>query len=197
MAKALSTWDLNGGGPRGRRTRHAPRRGGRDARLAASVGYEKPAALSAGYNVRGDAYGGGLGRGARRLSSPLSFLRCTAQGACAGLLGVIGGMHLTGALPEQLRSIESIAALDVGGFGALGGSVLGAGLPGVIELVGAAALFLSAGRGLGRILGLMGFAAFIALQAQGVETGDIAERVRELAEVALGAAQRLIGPHAL
>ena len=137
--------------------------------------YGKPAAL------RG---GAGLG-----VFGPLNFMRSVGQGACAGLLSLIGSMHLLAAWPAENRSISGFLNTDATGVEGLVEASLAGGLPGLIEILGAAALFLSAGRGVGRLIGLMGFLAIVAAHVNGVtheelwgQAGAVLEYLAQTAE---------------
>ncbi len=147
--------------------------------------FTKPAALTTGRPIFGS----------------LNFLRSMAQGACAGLLSLLGVMHLTASLPEGEQSFAGLfnafgsvfasSALTEAGTLApgletnLAGAVeriLAGGMPGILELMGAAALFLNAGRGMARILGLLGFVAIVAAHANGVTHADLLDRLTSLAD---------------
>ena len=148
------------------------------AAMGGGVRQTKPAALGRGY--QSSAYG--TGGFASLALKPLGFARSVAQGACAGLLTLLGAIHLAGAVPEENRSLETITELGGGDLDSIFGAIAGGGLPGVVEIVGAIALFLNAGRGIGRVLGLLGFVAIAAAHAQGVEHAEMASTLLEFAE---------------
>ena len=124
--------------------------------------YDRPAALSAFGPVRS-------------IMNTFSFARNVGQGACAGLLTLLGSMHLAGAMPaEALAAGENrISAGLLDGFVETVFSA--AGLPGVLEIIGAIALFLAAGRGAGRIIGLLAFIGFATAYANGVNAEEFAD----------------------
>ncbi|GAB4519279.1 MAG: hypothetical protein Kow00133_04900 [Amphiplicatus sp.] len=122
-------------------------------------------------------------RGGRGLFAPALFLKDMAQGACAGLLTLLGAMHFS----EGLAATNGAAALAAdAGFSAkmdaLIERLLQGGGSGVIEIVGAMALFLSAGRGPARMLGLLGFVAITIAYANGVSEAEFAGLIEGLYE---------------
>ena len=83
-------------------------------------------------------------------------------------------LGFAGDIPQENRSVETITELNGGELESIFGAIAGGGFPGVIEIVGAIALFLNAGRGIGRVLGLLGFVAIAAAHTQGVEHAEMA-----------------------
>ncbi|MBB5519604.1 hypothetical protein [Amphiplicatus metriothermophilus] len=113
--------------------------------------------------------------------APVLFLKNLVQGACAGLLTLLGAMHFS----EGLAATNGAAALAAdAGFSAKMDAIierlLQGGGPGVIEILGAMALFLSAGRGPARMLGLLGFVAITLAYANGVSEADFVGLIEEL-----------------
>ena len=150
------------------------------AAMGGGVRPTKPAALGRGYQSSAYAKSGS----ASLALKPLGFARSVAQGACAGLLTLLGAIHLAGAIPQENRSVETIMELNGGELESIFGAIAGGGFPGVIEIVGAIALFLNAGRGIGRVLGLLGFVAIAAAHTQGVEHAEMASTLLSFAESA-------------
>ena len=117
------------------------------------------------------------------MAPPMRFTKDAFQGACAGLLTLAGSTQfsMSSLSPQSLASIglpplETIAMqLVAGNFTAL------------LQIVGAAALFLAAGRGFARVLGLLVFVAGATAYFNGVEAVDLVERTREIYQ-ALGPA---------
>ncbi|MEE2692699.1 MAG: hypothetical protein VX640_14280 [Pseudomonadota bacterium] len=113
-------------------------------------------------------------RVARRRSSPgaavfgpLGFLKDLAQGAGAGALTFLGAMKLSaGAAPLTLETVMH--------------RVMQGGAPGAIEIAGAAALFLSAGKGPGRVLGLLAFIVLVSVYANGAESAEVVAYIENL-----------------
>lgn len=154
-------------------------------------GFSKPAALTQGRPVFGS----------------LNFVRSMGQGACAGLLMLIGVMHITATLPTGEQSFAGLFAGLTGSFGSLlttpsfdqTGSleaglsgaienIMAGGAPGILEIMGAIALFLNAGRGMAKIIGLLGFVAIVAAHANGVTHAELLDRLTGLVEQAQGLA---------
>lgn len=108
-------------------------------------------------------------RGAAALAAaPAGFLIRAAQGAGAGVLTLLGAMRLVeGVGSDAVNTVMTNANIDnlVEGF-------LAAGAPGGAEIAAAVALFLNAGRGTGRVFGLLAFVAISAAFANGASHGD-------------------------
>lgn len=117
--------------------------------------------------------------------------RSIMQGACAGLLTLMGTLHLTEAWPLEQQSIEGLTQIDGTGVEGLIEASLAGGVPGLVEILGAIALFLSAGRGSGRLIGLMGFIAILVGHANGVTHDDLFEHAGELLEFVQNTAQKI------
>lgn len=122
-------------------------------------------------------------RSRRSLFTPALFLKNMAQGACAGLLTLLGAMNIS----EGVAATNGAAALAAdAGFSAKMDAIierlLQGGGPGVIEIVGAMALFLSAGRGPARIIGLLGFVAITIAYANGVSEAEFLNMIESLYE---------------
>lgn len=143
--------------------------------------WSKPAALSPGFDRAGH---GGL------IAGPVSFLRSIGQGACAGLLAMLGATHLIEAAPLWGKEGAAAEAVASGGLDGFIEAALAGGAPGALELVGAAALFLSAGRGPGKVIGLLAFVAIAWAHAQGVDHSQMIDALRSFAETALAAIER-------
>lgn len=114
--------------------------------------------------------------------APINFLRQIGQGACAGLLTFLGATHLIAWFNADETALASIANPGVTDFDGMIQGFAAGGLPGMIEIMGAAALFLNAGRGIGRVVGLMGFVALVMAHANGITHEDLLQDVIELAE---------------
>lgn len=105
------------------------------------------------------------------------------QGACAGLLSLLGVTHMTSA-PDGVARIHSEAAwLDT-----LWGSLSAGGIAGPMELLGGIALFFAARRSISRLIGLLAFVGFLVAYMKGYSlidmlnllssaTGGLAERL--------------------
>ncbi len=153
--------------------------------------YSKPDALRPGYRLSADAGAYAVGKSSGfAFGGPFGFLKNTLQGAAAGLLGLLGSIHLTGALPEDQRSIEDFSNLDAASVEGVAQALFASGAPGVLEIMGAVALFLNAGRGAGRMIGLVAFVAVAVFYANGMDAADFLERITELADYAQSFAQR-------
>lgn len=120
-----------------------------------------------------------------------NYGRAILQGACAGLLTLIGTLHLTEAWPLEQRSIDGISQLDGTGIEGLVEASLAGGVPGMVEVFGAIILFLSAGRGSGRLIGLLGFIAILVGHANGVTHDDLFQHAGELLEFVQNTAQKI------
>lgn len=105
------------------------------------------------------------------LAAMVKFGRNVGQGACAGLLTYVGAMHIAGSLgPDALAAAQSSwpAALRI-----LGQNFASNGFAAPVEIAAAATLFLSAGRGPARLLGLFGFIGFALAYAHGVDRAEM------------------------
>ena len=114
------------------------------------------------------------------LSGPLfgasGFCKDTMQGACAGILALLGGTHVTA------TSAPGVIAPG-GGFASLGGvleNLAAGGLTGPIELLGGIALFFAARRTIARTLGLLGFIAFIVAYVNGYQLPEMLSAASDL-----------------
>lgn len=117
------------------------------------------------------------------VTAPARFARDTTQGACAGMLTLAGATQLTASgFASDLALASGVPSLDT-----LGMQLVMGNFTGVLQILGAAALFLSAGRGLGRVLGLLVFVGAATAYFNGVAPGDILERSRDIVQ-ALGPA---------
>ena len=116
----------------------------------------------------------------------LGFCKDTVQGACAGLLSLLGATHiLTGSngVAGPVAGPESFAAV-LERFAA-------GGLAGPVELIGAVVLFLTARRTIARTLGLLLFIGFIAAYMRGYSVPDILTALSALLEGAAGALESI------
>jgi len=104
------------------------------------------------------------------------------QGACSGFLGMIGAMHMTSGTGEFATLSSEIDFLDT-----LWGSLVSNGLAGPIELIGGVTLFLAARRAMSRMIGLIGFIAFMVAYAQGYSISDMILAVSSILETVSGA----------
>lgn len=125
----------------------------------ASGRYSKPAALNPSFGI---ATGAG----------PVSFVRQLIQGACAGLLTLMAAGHIVAGVESGEIANLSNAGFDLSTLSLAFESYAEGGLPGALEVIGAAMLFLNAGRGAGRIVGLIGFVAVAVAHANGVGHDD-------------------------
>lgn len=123
--------------------------------------------------------------------APFNFIREMAQGACAGLLSLLGVMHLTDAAAPNPEALAALTTLDAANLSAITENLMDGGIPGIVEIIGAAVLFMNAGRGWAKILGLMGFVAILTAHANGVAHADILERVSELLDAAQSTVHRI------
>ena len=107
------------------------------------------------------------------------FCKDTAQGACAGLLSLLGASHMMGA---------SSAATSLGGVQSFSGlleRVASGGFAGPVELLGATVLFFTARRTIARTIGLLLFIGFMAAYVNGY---SLVEMLNALSELLRGAA---------
>ncbi|MEL7487758.1 MAG: hypothetical protein AAGJ87_11155 [Pseudomonadota bacterium] len=116
--------------------------------------------------------------------APINFIKNMGQGACAGLLTLLGAMHLTQGVSIDGAGLASLTSFDSATIDAVVEKLLAGGGPGVIEIIGAAALFMNAGRGWAKIWGLMGFVAIAVAHANGVDHAEFFEKVSEMYEFA-------------
>ena len=117
------------------------------------------------------------------LLAPFAFVKDMMQGACAGLLTLLGALHLTEGVDVDTAGLASIANFDIATFEMFTQKMLAGGAPGVVEIVGAAAIFLNAGKGWARIIGLMGFIAAAVAYTNGVDQTDFLQKTAELYDV--------------
>ncbi|MEM9706524.1 MAG: hypothetical protein AAF850_10670 [Pseudomonadota bacterium] len=121
-----------------------------------------------------DRYSGRMAR----LPAPVRFLKNVAQGACAGLLTFVGAYHLTHGAPAD--ATLTAGAMNPETWKLIADKILYSGAPGVVEIVGAAAMFFNAGAGWARILGLFGFIGLVVAHANGVTPEDAIPYMAEL-----------------
>ena len=123
-------------------------------------------------------HGGDFNRGGP-LGGLFGFCRDTAQGACAGLLSLLGATHMMNATGAGAPSVapQSLTGLLEG--------MAASGIAGPVELIGAAVLFFTARRTIARTLGLLLFVGFMAATANGY---SITEMLTLLSDVLKGAA---------
>ena len=100
--------------------------------------------------------------------APFNFARQILQGACAGLLTLLGATHLAASVEKGEVVFAPAAGFSAESFRLLLENYAAGGLPGALEIVGAAGLFLNAGRGAGRVIGLLGFVAIAVAHANGL-----------------------------
>ena len=140
------------------------------------------AGSGARYDVRPVENGGRYSIGG--LFAPFNFIRKMGQGACAGLLTLLGATHLAAAFPSEEQAVEGFSAVDGASLEAIVETMFQGGAPGVIEILGAIALFLNAGRGPARLLGLLSFVVIVAAHANGMDHSEMLEKAGELYELA-------------
>ena len=133
---------------------------------------------------------GGLGGGP--LSNGIGFCKDTLQGACGGLLTVLGATHMSAA---QTSLPITTAASNIGSItGVLQQLSVGA-LAGPLELLGGVALFLTARRTIARTLGVLVFIGYLAARVNGYELSEIltiaASFLAQASEVIYASAQQL------
>ena len=119
------------------------------------------------------------------LWAPIAFVKNAAQGACAGLLTFLGAMHMTVGFDAEHANGDALAALtniDAATLNSVAENLLDGGIPGVIEIIAAAVLFLNAGRGWAKVLGLLGFIAIAFAHANGVSHAEMFEQMTDLYE---------------
>lgn len=120
------------------------------------------------------------------LFAPFGFIKDITQGACAGLLTLLGALHLTEGVTVETAGLASIANFDAATLDMFTQKMLAGGAPGAIEIVGAAALFLNAGKGWARVIGLMGFIAAAVAYANGVDQAEFLQKTADLFEIIKG-----------
>ncbi|MEX0644065.1 MAG: hypothetical protein WD076_02060 [Parvularculaceae bacterium] len=106
------------------------------------------------------------------LFAPLGFIRNIAQGACAGLLTLLGAMHFIEGRSFSETTTAPLLAVETGSLQSIAQNLLAGGGPGVVEIIGAVVLFLSAGHGAGRMIGLLGFLALAIAHANGASQAE-------------------------
>lgn len=120
----------------------------------------------------------------RSITGGLGFFKNMAQGACAGLLTLLGATHLTGAMQVGAAKPELLAAsIDPTTLQGLAAVFLSGSIPGIMEIMGAIALFLNAGNGMGRIVGLLTFVAIAVAHANGVSPDEFLQSVTQVSDV--------------
>lgn len=98
----------------------------------------------------------------------LGFGKDLCQGACSGLLGLLGASHMTAGQSAFAPLGSSISWLE-----SLWQNLSATGLAGPVELLGGVVLFLAARRTIARTFGLLGFIAFIVAYANGYSIIDM------------------------
>ncbi len=104
----------------------------------------------------------------------------TAQGACAGLLSLLGASHIMGAS----SSVASVSGVQ--SFSGLLEQVASGGLAGPVELLGATVLFFTARRTIARTIGLLLFIGFMTAYANGYSMPEMLTALSELLKGAAG-----------
>lgn len=117
------------------------------------------------------------------MPAPFGFMKDTTQGACAGLLTLAGATQLAG---SPLGAVSS-ASLSGWSIDAVGAQLVMGNLTGVLQIIGAAALFITAGKGLARVFGMLLFVAAAVAYFNGVDLQDIVARSQNIYQ-ALGPA---------
>ncbi|MEL7491241.1 MAG: hypothetical protein AAGJ73_11030 [Pseudomonadota bacterium] len=125
------------------------------------------------------------------LLAPFNFIRNAAQGACAGLLTLLGAMHLTQGVEADSAGLASLTSIDAASLNTIVENMLDGGIPGMVEIIGAAVLFMNSGRGWAKILGLMGFVAIAAAHANGVTHAELLENITDLYETVQSTVHRV------
>ncbi|MEM6413367.1 MAG: hypothetical protein AAF720_01770 [Pseudomonadota bacterium] len=124
----------------------------------------------------------------------IAFFKNMGQGACAGLLTLLGATHLTGVIGSSEAHQQLLASsIDPTTLQGLTSSMLISGLPGILEIIGAATLFLNAGRGTGRIIGLLAFVAIAVAHANGVSHTEFIDTLTQATNFASRFATGLAG----
>ena len=136
------------------------------------------------FDTRSTGYRFGIDGGL--LGQLIGSVKDTCQGACAGFLGLLGTLHMSSESSGVSTLSSQIPFLDM-----LWASISANGLAGPIELLGGLALFLTARRVVSRMVGLLGFIAFIAAYAQGYSIGDMVLGLSAWLETASVALQSL------
>ena len=123
----------------------------------------------ASYDIQPDGergYGGPIG-------NIVGFAMDATRGACAGLLTLLGGIHMTGSVNAQQISMP--AGLEP--FAAMVQQFSMNGFSGPAELIGGIVLFLTARRAIARTLGILAFIGLLFAYSQGYSLVDIASYV--------------------
>jgi len=102
------------------------------------------------------------------LGGLLGFAKDSIQGACSGLLALLGATHLTNA-PAGFADLHSSVPLLDGVWE----SISAGGMAGPVEMLGGVALFLAARRAIARTCGLLLFIGFVFAYVQGYTLSDI------------------------
>ena len=115
------------------------------------------------------------GDGSAGIGGLFGFCRDGLQGACAGLLALLGATHMTSA-PAGFAELHSkVAWLD-----SIWSSLSASGLAGPVELLGGVALFFAARRTMARTVGLLAFIAYVTAYANGYSTADMLSVLAQL-----------------
>lgn len=130
----------------------------------------------AAYDVRPESESPGLG-------GIVGSCKDALQGACSGLLGLLGATHMTGA-PTGFAELHSEIAWIDGIWSAFSAG----GLAGPVELIGAVALFFAARRTVSRTIGLLLFVGFVTAYSNGYSASEM---LSALSDLLAGLAQRL------
>lgn len=123
----------------------------------------------------------------------IGFATDATRGACSGLLALLGGMHMTGAVSAQQFS----APAGLESLGAMLQQMSMGGIAGPVELIGGLALFLTARRAIARTLGLLAFIAFVVAYAQGYSIADMIAFISTLFTGAAGALEQFAAAQAV
>lgn len=114
------------------------------------------------------------------VSGIMGFFKDTAQGACSGLLSLLGATHMMGA-PTALAPANGFQS-----FHGILERLASGGLAGPAELAGAVVLFLTARRTIARTLGVLLFIGFMAGSANGYTFSEMLTTLSDLLKGAAG-----------
>lgn len=115
----------------------------------------------------GESAAGGPVRGV------FGFCKDTAQGACAGLLSLLGASHIMG--PSSAAAFGGVQSIS-----GLLERVASGGFAGPVELLGATVLFFTARRTIARTIGLLLFIGFMAAYVNGYSMQEMLTALSEL-----------------
>ena len=145
-------------------------------------GLMQPAFVQPGLVQSGLRSGMGLWTTAPHDHGPFTVLRKAAQGAGAGFLVLSGLGALTPESAGVAKAAPSLASFDLTNFDGLTSALFSGAFNDPLQIIGAALVFIAAGRCIARFFGLAAALLVFFLYIKGASVGDLAVLAGSVAE---------------